>query len=273
MKSRIPLVILVVACVVLLAMFLTHRKRAIEESAQKDVVIVNHSNEWKKTSIALAEVNSEKQGLERKLATVSQEFSSLSNTFTTTTSRLAQTETALNKTQSTLAETEAALRLAETKINELEGQNEELDRQAAGLNQSINNLSSRIEETQRQLDIAQGDKALLQAELERLMAEKAELERQLNDLDLLREQISRLKSELAISRRLDWIRRGLLGGDMKGATRQMQSARESRTSSGTPASEQPQFNLNVEILDDGTVRVLPPGGEAPAPPDAPVPPE
>lgn len=259
MNSRIPLLILVVACIALVVALLSTRKKAVDETTRQQANIVTLSNDLQVKSIALAEVTGEKQDLEKQLTEASQQYDSLSNNYVGSTSRLAQT-------QVTLSETAAALALAEGKIRELEGQNEELDRQAADLNQTLANLTVQIEQTQHQLDMAQGDKALLQAELERLMAEKAELERQLNDLDVLREQISRLKSELAIERRLDWIRRGLLGADTaKGASRQMQNAKESRSTTGSSPKEEPKYDLNVEILDDGTVRVLPAGGETNTP--------
>jgi len=96
------------------------------------------------------------------------------------------------------------------------------------------------------------------------MADKAELERQLNDLEVLKTQIKKLKTELAISKRLDWIRRGILGADeMKGATRQMQTARKSAEPS-EPKPEESIYDLNVEILEDGSVRVLTPTTNAPA---------
>ena len=96
------------------------------------------------------------------------------------------------------------------------------------------------------------------------MTEKAELERQLNDLDLLKQQISKLKSELTLSRRLEWLRRGLLGDDMKGGARQMKTARESFASDAPKPAETPRFDLNVEILEDGTVRVIPPLTNSPS---------
>ena len=70
---------------------------------------------------------------------------------------------------------------------------EALDARAADLSVAIGGLTSQIEETQQQLAMAEGDKALLQTELKRLMAEKAELERQLNDVTVLKAQISKLR--------------------------------------------------------------------------------
>jgi len=248
--------VLVVAVLALLVALLATRREAAEQVEQKDQLIAHHSNEWQIASIALQEVRNEKEGLEQDLATLTLDYGSLSNSFTETTGILAATAT-------TLAETEAALSLAESKILDLEGQNEVLDRQTLDLNASLDALTVQIEETRQQLEVAQGDKAILQAELEKLMAEKAELERQLNDLEVLKDQIKKIRSELAISRRLDWIRRGILGADeMKGATRQMQTARES-ASQKESESKEGKYDLNVEILEDGSVRVIPPSTNTP----------
>lgn len=248
--------VLVVVALALLVALLAIRREASEQSAQKDGLITHHSNEWQKTSIALEEVRHERSGLERQLSVLTTNYVSLSNTYLVATGVLATTK-------STLAETEAALQFAETKIADLEGQNQALDKKTMDLNTSLAALTVQIEETKQQLEVAQGDKALLQGELEKLMAEKAELERQLNDLEVLKDQIHKLRSELAISRRLDWIRRGILGADeIKGATRQMQTARDS-AGSAEKKSEEPKYDLNVEILQDGTVRVLPPATNAP----------
>jgi len=240
--------VLVVVCLALLVALLATRREASETVAAKDEVILDHSNNLQNTSIALEQVRSEKAGLEKELEVLSTNYVSLSNSYQTTTGVLANTQSALDQVQ-------AALQIAESKIDDLEGQNEELDKKTMDLNASLVTLGRQIEETERQLEMAQGDKALLQAELEKLMDEKAELERQLNDLEVLKTQIKKLKSELAISRRLDWIRRGILGDDMKGATRQMQNARQS-VQTADQQSKEPKYDLNVEILEDGTVRVL-----------------
>lgn len=251
------MLVLVVLSLALLFALLATRREASEQVVKKDELIAHHSNEWQKTSIALEELRNEKAGLEKDLTVLTSDYTSLSNSYQNTTGILASTK-------STLDETEAALQFAETKIADLEGQNEALDQQTISLNASLAALTVQIDETRQQLELAQGDKAILQAELETLMAEKAELERQLNDLEVLKTQIKKLRSELAISRRLDWIRRGILGaGTTKGATRQMQTARDSVTAKEEEPAKS-KFDLNVEILEDGSVRVLPPPTNAPA---------
>ncbi len=79
----------------------------------------------------------------------------------------------------------------------------------------------------------------------------------MNSLAFLREQVRKVREELSISRRLDWIRRGLYGvSSMKGGERlQMGFA---------PPPPPTNYNLNVEIRQDGAVKVVPAATNAPA---------
>jgi hypothetical protein len=80
------------------------------------------------------------------------------------------------------------------------------------------------------------------------MNEKADLEHQLNDITFLRNQVAKLREEENVSRRLDWIRKGLyVNADRKGAEQLLQKS--------TSAPRPRPSDLNVEITSDGTVRV------------------
>ena len=137
----------------------------------------------------------------------------------------------------------------DAKINELEAQNDALDKQAIDMKAAINNLEKSIADTEKQLAASEGDREFLLKELKRLQAEKAELERQFNDLSALRSQVAKLKEELSIARRLEWIRMGIYGMQtQKGAEKLMQAA-----ASPTPATP---YNLNVELKQDGTANVI-----------------
>jgi septal ring factor EnvC (AmiA/AmiB activator) len=252
MKNVIGVVILAIVCIGLGAMLFSTKQRA-EAEKQKDVeVILNHSNQWVKTSLELDEQQQVNQMLTNDLTATRAEFAKLTNKFTEVVGTLGQTEASLRASQSAVAERDA-------KISALENQNRELDEKAVDLSASLANLTLMIAETERKLEASEGDKAFLEGELKRLMAEKAELERQFNDLAILRAQVSRLREELSIARRLDWIRRGILGADeTKGATRLMNP----RTP--TPAPTPSQYDLNVEIDSDGTVKVIPPLTNTPA---------
>jgi len=132
-----------------------------------------------------------------------------------------------------------------------------LDKKAADLSLSLTNLTVQIAETQRKLAASEGDKAFLEKELKRLMGEKAELERQFNDLVVLRAQVAKLKEELNIARRLEWIRKGLFAvEEQKGAQLLMQRQPVAKTTN--------VYDLNVEVNADGSVRVIPPLTNGPA---------
>jgi hypothetical protein len=96
-----------------------------------------------------------------------------------------------------------------------------------------------------------------------LVAEKAELERQFNDLKVLRAQVAKLKEELNISRRLAWIREGIFArADQKGGQQLIQKSQPAfgpgSTNPPPTAPKRSNYDLNVEVNADGTVRVIPP---------------
>ncbi|HVV70225.1 MAG TPA: hypothetical protein VHI52_01795, partial [Verrucomicrobiae bacterium] len=150
----------------------------------------------------------------------------------------------------------------EARISELESQNQALDKQSSDLSNQLTNLTTQITETQRKLAASEGDKAFLEKELKRLMAEKAELERQFNDLTVMKAQVAKLKRELSISRRLEWLREGLFARtEEKGAQKLLQNAGTKEAAAKTP---KPAYDLNVEVNSDGSVKVIPPASDHPA---------
>src|SRR5205807_1819124 len=153
------------------------------------------------------------------------------------------------------------------KIAELEGQNDDLSKKMTDLNTSITSLESQIDDTKKKLAASEGDRDFLLNELKRLQTEKAELERKFNDLAVLRDQVRKLRDELSIARRLEWIRRGLYGSE-KGAERLQKGL--------ASAGPQTNYDLNVEIKQSGGTKIIPPGTNPPpanAPTAGPSPPK
>ena len=136
----------------------------------------------------------------------------------------------------------------ETRITELESERDGMSKKMTDLTNSISGLENQIADTQRKLEASEGDREFLLKELKRLQAEKSDLERQFNDLASLRDQVKHLRDELSISRRLDWIRRGLYGS-LKGGD----LLRKSTVSTSTGKTN---YNLDVEIRRDGSATVL-----------------
>jgi chromosome segregation ATPase len=181
----------------------------------------------------------------------------ISNKLTQTEAALGATAATLEKTQADLKQTQEEVAKREAKIKELEGQNDELTKKMVDLNTSLGNLEKQIADTERKLAASEGDRAFLLKELKRLQAEKAELERQFNDLAVLRDQVRKLKEELSIARRLEWIRRGIYGvQNAKGAEVLLRP--RPTAPAGTNA------DLNVELKQSGGVKIQS-GTNAPPP--------
>jgi chromosome segregation ATPase len=194
--------------------------------------------------------------MEKDLVVRKQALVELTNTYVTVSSNFAETSANLAKSEASLRSSQEELAKRDAKISELETQNQALDKQAVDLSASITNLTLQIADTEHKLAASEGDKAFLQKELKRMMTEKAELERQFNDLTVLRAQVSKLKQELNIARRLEWIRQGLFANsDQKGAQKLMQGM--GSTPSQAKAAR-PAYDLNVEVGSDGSVKVIPP---------------
>jgi predicted nucleic acid-binding Zn-ribbon protein len=253
MKIKIVVVILALAAVVLAIGLIKTSQDAAKE--HQDLTQRNNylSNSLSQTT---ADLESQKQmglQLQKDVADRNTHIVELSNDLSQANDTLAQKDAALK------AASDEATAYA-SKIAELTSTNEALDKQAMDLRGSITSLETQIADTQKKLDASEGDKAFLQKELERLTAEKQELERKFNDLAVLRDQVRKLKEELDVSRRLEWIRQGIFN-DQKGGQKIMQGALAANT--GKPANTN-AYDLNVEVKSDGSVQVIPPISNSPA---------
>lgn len=251
MNNRIGIIILLLLCLGLGVALVTIKKHATDQHQQDTTRIETVSNQWVKANTDLEDQKKVNDTLEKDLDVKKKEYeksvSDLTNSLTETTANLAKTEANLRASEREVKDREA-------KIADLETQNQALDKKAETLNGDITRLNGLIEDTKHKLAASEGDKAFLQKELQRMMTEKAELERQFNDLSVLRAQIAKIKSENAIARRLEWSRQGLYAtADEKGAQRLIQGL---TTPQSKPA--RPNYDLNVEVGADGTVRVVPP---------------
>jgi chromosome segregation ATPase len=254
MKNRIGVIVLAVICLGLVIGLVASQKQSTDLHRQDAEHIDVLSNKWVKTSADLEEQKQVAAMLEKDLEGQKKSYVDLTNNFSQVSGNLTKTEGTLKQTKADLAEREARITVLENQNKVLESQNQVLDKQAADLSGALTNLTAQIDETQRKLAASEGDKVFLQGELKRLMAEKAELERQFNDLAVLKAQVAKLKEELNIARRIEWIRQGLFASaDQKGAQKLMQGL-------STPQAKPPKagYDLNVEVSADGSVKVIPP---------------
>jgi chromosome segregation ATPase len=254
MKIKVVVVILaLVALGLAIGLIKTNQDSAAQQKKDQES-IASLSNGWSQTSAELADQKQTNLRLDKDLADRNAHIEQLSNDLSQANDTVTQKEAALQAAIQRAAERDA-------KIADLESTNEALDKQALDLKGSINNLETEIADTQKKLDASEGDKAYLLKELERLKAEKADLEQKFNDLAVLRDQVRKLKEQLDVSRRLEWIREGIFAQqDQKGSQRLMQGTLSGNTkTAGTNA-----YDLNVEVKSDGSVQVIPPITNGPA---------
>ena len=247
MKSKTGIVVLVVLCIALGVGLLIRHARAVDEQRKAEARIKQLSDDVVHKEDQLSEQKKVNDTLEKTLETKTTEALGLSNKLENVTTTLARTEQQA-KAAAEQARDEIAKR--DAKIADLEGQNDDLTKKMADLNTSITGLESQIADTQKKLAASEGDREFLLKELKRLQTEKAELERKFNDLAVLRDQVRKLRDELSIARRLEWIRRGLYGSE-KGAEKLQKGL--------ASAGPQTNYDLNVEIKQSGGAKVIPPG--------------
>jgi chromosome segregation ATPase len=264
MKTKAPIIAIIVLILLSLglgvALVVRHNK-AVEQKQQDDTRILQLSNEWTTTSAKLNDQIETNRSLTVSLTRKETELQQKEKEATDLRANLAKAESekaavaaAVEKAQAETKAAEQQIGKLNAKIGELENQNLALDKQAGELKTAIAEREAKIADTQKKLAASEGDREFLLKELKRLQAEKAELERQFNDLVVLKEQVRKLKEELAISRRLEWLKRGLYGSDWLHGGQMMQRGLPKPQPKGdTNAS------LNVEIKKDGSATVVPPG--------------
>ena len=230
---KIMVGLLGVAVIVLAVLLVKNRQTSTDQTHfYQDL-----SNQVQEATVEISDDRQTIANLEADLAARQSDILVLSNTLATTLTNQDQMQT--------------ALQTAETVITKLEEHNRALESRAGDLNAIIGELTSKIEAVSQQLAAAKGDRAALSAELERLTSEKLELERRFNDLDSLRAQVKKIKSEQAVARRLEWQRAGIQTTEPKGSEKMMGTGAAAPVKSST-------YDLNVEVKEDGSLRVIPP---------------
>ncbi len=251
MKVAIVFLILVTAGLGLGLMW--RHNKAVETKQADEKVIIEFSNRVETTQSKLDDEEKLAMFLQTNLTLKGEELAGASNNLAKLNAELAKTK---NEMQVAAEAARAEIEKKDAQITQLTSQTNQLTMKMDDLTSNIEKLGKLINDTERKLSASEGDREFLLKELKRLQVEKADLERQFNDLSVLRTQVAKIKEELTVARRLEWLRMGIYGmNDKKGA--EMLVARN-------PAAAKTNFSLNVELKQDGGASIItnPP---APAP--------
>ncbi|MBT5925811.1 MAG: hypothetical protein HOH33_04250 [Verrucomicrobia bacterium] len=248
--SKITILLGIVCALLLAGLVVRHLQATKVEQAKEEKIKVVESS-LNETQEKLSTQTQTNKVLRTQLDTKSEAFDTLKNRYQSITTELEKVQ---NEVVAVTSEANAAKKTIadqDKRIAELSTERDALTGQMTELNINMESLESHILETQRKLAASEGDREFLLKELKRLQAEKADLERQFNDLAVLRDHIRKLKDELSIARRIEWIRKGIMGAGStpKGATLLKRGFKR--------AEPKPNFDLNVELNQEGGVQVIP----------------
>jgi len=242
-KAKVPMIILGLACVGLL--LIQHQRgvehqRALEQQRQSTEHIFNLSNSLAQASDQLAEQQKTNLVLQTNLSVRSEELKCASDDLVAVRQTLDQTQTAAKAADQRAQEAQEVLAKREERITGLETEKDDLTKRMVELNSSITELETKIADTEQKLAKSEGEREFLLAELKRLEGEKFALERKFDDLAALRAQMRKVRDEVAVARRLDWIRRGINGIDMKGAEKLQKGF-------SVPVASATTYSLDVDL--------------------------
>jgi chromosome segregation ATPase len=259
MNTKTGMVILVAVCVGLVIALFVAKKQG-DEARKKDAdAILDFSNQLTIATANLDELRQVNLMLTNDLAASQQQISSLSNSFTEASNILADTTSSLQNAQNQITN-------LNERLTDLQTQNQVLDERANSLSNVVAGLDAQITETQQKLAHSETNNTFLAAQLRQQIAQRAELERKFNDLNYVRSQVRKLREELLIARRLEWLRAGTDPmAQAKGAQLLMvHTAVTNSPHAAAAPGRNSLFDLNVVIGSDGSVQVTPAGTNAPA---------
>lgn len=247
MKTKIIIAVLAVICVGLVIGLVVSKNQGDEQQKNDAAAINDFSNQLATARISLDDLSQVNLKLTNDLSAAEQQILQLSNSLTETSATLAGTKTSLQGAQDQITSLTG-------RIGDLEAQNKALDDRATDLTNTIAQLNAQIAETERKLATSTTNNEFLTAELEKQMAQLAELEHRFNDLNVVRAQVKKLRDEAFVARRLELMRNS--APDQKGA--QQLVGPKTQGPSAVSRKTPPNYDLNVEIGSDGSVKVLPP---------------
>jgi chromosome segregation ATPase len=262
MKLKVAIVVLALACVGLAIALITINKQSEEQRAKDVDAIVDFSNQVVHVNDQLKDLGQVNLSLSNSLASSRQELALSAEQMAQLSNTLAAARATLDSTSNSLISAEEQVTNLNLRIVDLEAQNKALDDQAEALSNRVVALTAQIEDTKVQLAISETNAAFLQSELQKQLAQRAELEHKFNDIDELRAQVKKIKDEMFVARRLELMKYDT--GGKKGG--ELLMSHNSALVGPPPARPGvSNYDLNVEIGSDGSVRVIPPLGTTNAP--------
>lgn len=243
MKMKIVIVILAVACLALAIALFAVKKTGEEQRVADMSSILDFSNQVMNADLKINDLNQVNITYSNDLVLSQSQAEQLSNSLNNATKTIADSQSAIVSAQEQITN-------LNSHIGDLETQNKMLDQRASDLTSTIAQLNRHIDDTRSKLNASETNSFFLQQALEKQMAQKAEVEHKFSDLNELRQQVGKIKTDLFVARRLQFMKND--NSQKKGAQLLIQ-----RSTPVTDAPAAPNYGLNVEVGSDGSVKVVP----------------
>jgi chromosome segregation ATPase len=250
MKTKMAIVILAVVCAGLAVALIAVKKTASAQLKTNADAILESSNRLMAANVQVNDLQEVNLVLTNNFIASQRQIAALSNSLHEASSTLASAKATLQGDQDQITNLNG-------RIADLEAQNKGLDDRAAALTNTIAALNGQIADTERKLADSETNNVFLEKELQQQIAQRAELERKFDDLNEVRAQVKKLRDELFVARRLQWMHNGVT--DQKGAQLLVQPRTAASVAAAAAAVKPPpHYDLNVEVGSDGSVHVIPP---------------
>ena len=254
MKTKIGIVILVAACAALAIALVATKKSAADERKDTVAAMLDFSNQLVNARDAINDLSQVNLKLTNDLAVSRQQELEFSNNYAETAAALAGTKFSLQSAQEKITG-------LDDRVADLESQNQALGQNAASLSNQLAGANDEMAGAQQKLADAETNNVFLVAELQKQMAQKNEMEQKFNDPVELRAQIKKVRDELFVAQRLEWMRNGTDPSVMHKDGQLL--TRHSPATNAAPFAPS-HFDLSVEVGSDGSIHVLPPPTNSPA---------
>ena len=261
MNIKIVIVILAVVAVALGIAVVATKEQANTQHQTDVVSITGFSNDLVQTKEELVDLQQVNSSLTNDLAASRAEAAQLSNNLASALATIAETRTSLANAEDEITNLNQHVSALDAHVSRLEDQNKMLSDQAADLTNTINHLDDVISDTQNQLSQMTTNNTFLQGELQKQMAERADLEHKFNDINEVKAQVGKLKEEIFIARRIRLMKNDT--GTKKGG--EVLMTRSQPVTNNISTNLPPNYDLNVEVGSDGSVKIIPPLGATNAP--------
>ena len=262
MKIKIALLVLVLALLALAIALFATKQQSVDLHMADVASIVNFSNQLVDTSAQLTESRQVNVDLTNDLSFTRQQLTVAQEHIDQLSNNLVSVEVTLENTSALLAIAQNQITNLHVKVTDLEWHNKSLEQNAQELTNTIAQLNATITETQRRLATETKNRAYLEKELSKQMALRTELEGKFNNLVEVRAQVKKLRDELIISNRIAAMKdptTGKKGAELLTLQGFGQTATKTANGSLVPKKAGPtDYNLNVEVGNDGSVKVIPP---------------